>query len=68
MTPVDSIKVDEMTLTFVCKGYPRKLVQHLREVHHFEVEAALQQGVLQGIDSFVLEYLEDGLEAESIVQ
>lgn len=167
VTSVDSIKVDEMTLTFVCKGYPRNLIQHLREVRNFEVEAmeagiyyikgdilamqlivtsqlsgeenfwlknltddlpdrvavealakeyhehrkntlyrsvmdvivraneelfreesdmceaiidlfrdeydkgveeAMQQGVQQGIDSFVLEYLEDGLEAESIIQ
>lgn len=35
---VDSIRVDEITLTFVCKGYPRKLVQHLIEVRGFEVE------------------------------
>ncbi len=35
---VDSIRVDEITLTFVCKGYPRKLVQHLTQVRGFEVE------------------------------
>lgn len=34
----DFIKVDEITLTFVCKGYPRKLIQHLKEVRGFEVE------------------------------
>jgi len=34
----DSIHVDEITLTFVCKGYPRKLIQHLTEVRGFEVE------------------------------
>jgi len=35
---VDSIKVDEITLTFVCKGYPRKLAEHLEEVRGFTVE------------------------------
>ncbi len=36
---VDSIKVDEITLTFVCKGYPRKLVEHLTGTRGFEIEA-----------------------------
>ena len=36
---VDSIKVDEITLTFVCKGYPRKLAEHLTEVRGFEIVA-----------------------------
>ena len=36
---VDSIKVDEITLTFVCKGYPRKLAEHLESVRGFTVEA-----------------------------
>ncbi|MBQ9140665.1 MAG: 3-isopropylmalate dehydrogenase [Lachnospiraceae bacterium] len=35
---VDSIRVDEITLTFVCKGYPRKLIQHLTEVRGFGIE------------------------------
>lgn len=35
---VDSIGVDEITLTFVCKGYPQKLIQHLTEVRGYEVE------------------------------
>ena len=38
VTKVDSIRVDEITLTFVCKGYPRKLMGHLREVRGFAVE------------------------------
>lgn len=38
VTSVDSLKVDEITLTFVCKGYPRNLIQHLTEVRGFEVE------------------------------
>lgn len=35
---VDSIKVDEITLTFVCKGYPRNLIQHLTETRGFKIE------------------------------
>ncbi len=41
---VDSIKVDEITLTFVCKGYPQKLMQHLTEVRGFEV-AIFEEGI-----------------------
>ena len=38
VTLVDSIKVNEITLSFVCKGYPRKLIEHLTEVRGFFVE------------------------------
>jgi len=38
VTQVDSIQVSEITLSFVCKGYPRKLIQHLTEVRGFTVE------------------------------
>ncbi len=38
VTQVDSIKVNEITLSFVCKGYPRKLIEHLTEVRGFTVE------------------------------
>lgn len=38
VTLVDSIKVNEITLSFVCKGYPRKLIQHLTEVRGFSIE------------------------------
>lgn len=38
VTKVDSIKVNEITLSFVCKGYPRKLIQHLTEVRGFSIE------------------------------
>ncbi len=38
VSEVDSVKVNEITLTFVCKGYPRKLVQHLTEVRGFILE------------------------------
>ncbi len=38
VTQVDSIKVNEITLSFVCKGYPRKLIQHLTEVRGFSIE------------------------------
>ena len=39
VTAVDSIRVEEITLTFVSKGYPKKLVRHLEEVRGFRVEA-----------------------------
>ena len=38
VTQVDSIQVNEITLSFVCKGYPRKLIQHLTEVRGFTIE------------------------------
>lgn len=38
VTQADSIKVNEITLSFVCKGYPRKLIEHLTEVRGFHVE------------------------------
>lgn len=38
VTQVDSIKVNDITLSFVCKGYPRKLIQHLTEVRGFSIE------------------------------
>jgi len=34
---VDSIKADEITISFVCKDYPRKLIAHLTEVRHLEI-------------------------------
>ena len=33
----DIIGVDEITISFVSKRYPRKVIQHLREVRHFGV-------------------------------
>ena len=41
---VDSIKVSEITLTFVCKGYPRTLIEHLKDVRGFTI-SAYQQGI-----------------------
>lgn len=38
VTQVDSIQVNEITLSFVCKGYPRKLIEHLTEVRGFTIE------------------------------
>jgi len=38
VTQVDSIKVNEITLSFVCKGYPRNLIQHLTEIRGFTIK------------------------------
>lgn len=38
VSEVDSVKINEITLTFVCKGYPRKLVQHLIQERGFGME------------------------------
>ena len=38
VTQVDSVKVNEITLSFVCKGYPRKLIEHLTEIRGFTIE------------------------------
>lgn len=34
----DEIRVDDLTVTFVCYHYPRKLVQHLKMIRHFSIE------------------------------
>ncbi len=33
----DSIKIDEITISLVCKRYPKKLAAHLKYVRHFEI-------------------------------
>lgn len=33
----DSVKVEELTISLVCKNYPRKLVLHLQEERNYEV-------------------------------
>lgn len=33
----DAIRVNDMTLTFVCKGFPKKLVRHLVKVRKFQI-------------------------------
>ena len=38
VSEVDSVKINEITLTFVCKGYPRKLVQHWIQERGFGME------------------------------
>lgn len=35
---VNSISVNDLTITFVSKKYPRKLIQHLKEVRKFQVK------------------------------
>lgn len=34
---VDAIKVEEITISYVSKKYPRKLIKHLKEVRGYEV-------------------------------
>ena len=35
---VDSIKIDEVTITFVSRAYPRELIKHLKENRGFGIE------------------------------
>lgn len=35
---VDSIPVQELTITFVSEKYPRKLIRHLQQIRHYTVE------------------------------
>lgn len=35
---VDSISIEEVTISLVCKKYPRKLIQHLKEIRNYEIE------------------------------
>lgn len=35
-THIDAIKIEELTISFVCHNYPRKLIRHLRE-HGYDV-------------------------------
>lgn len=34
---VDLIKADEITISFVCENYPRKLMKHLEEIRKYEI-------------------------------
>ena len=34
---VNSIKIHEISISFVCEGYPRKLMKHLRKFKHYEI-------------------------------
>ncbi len=34
----NEISIEDITISFVCKGYPRSLVKHLREVWGYQVE------------------------------
>lgn len=33
----NSIPISDITLTFVCKGYPRKLIKHLKKVWNYQI-------------------------------
>ncbi len=35
---VDSIKAEDITISFVCKNYPRKMIGHLQRVRNMKVE------------------------------
>lgn len=35
---VDLIKAEELTISFVCSKYPRKLISHLRKIRQYEFE------------------------------
>ena len=35
---VDYIKAEDITISFVCKNYPRKMMTHLQKVRHLKVE------------------------------
>lgn len=40
----DSIAIEELTVTFVCKRYPRKLIRHLREKRNCDI-AEIESGI-----------------------
>lgn len=35
---VDEIKTEQITISYVCKGYPRKLIKHLKTVRKYKIE------------------------------
>lgn len=37
-TYADEISVEDITISFVCKNYPRKLITHLQEVRGFQIQ------------------------------
>lgn len=41
---IDSIPIEELTITFVSKSYPRKLIRHLREVRKYQI-CKTQKGI-----------------------
>ncbi len=46
VTNVDCIKVDELTISFVCSRHPRKLIKHLKRVRGYSVEL-IENGIYQ---------------------
>ena len=42
---VDSIKTDEITISFVCKSRPRNLIKHLENLQKYEIVKA-EQGII----------------------
>lgn len=53
---VDSISIEELTITLVSTSYPRKLIRHLREVRKYQIHRA-ERGIFQ---SFGNEYADFG--------
>ena len=41
---MDSIKIDEVTISFICSRYPRKMIRHLEEKREYKVEC-VEQGI-----------------------
>lgn len=45
----DEIKVEELTISFVCRHYPRELFKHLEEIRHSRIEKQ-EEGIYYIID------------------
>lgn len=48
---VDEIKADEITISFVCKNYPRKLADHLQKVRNYAIHSH-EEGIYYIIGDF----------------
>lgn len=44
----DSIKIEEITISLVCKRYPRKLIQHLQKERNYEIRK-VEEGIFHVI-------------------
>ena len=43
---MDMIKAEELTISFVCSKYPRKLISHLQKIRHYKVKC-VEKGIYQ---------------------
>ena len=49
---IDLVKAEELTISFVCSKYPRKLISHLQEIRQYQVEC-VENGIYHVFGDFI---------------